>query len=135
MSFMMMSSALVLGAGCDGTCVSRCFATLLLSRAHVLYSRSTKGTEAQRAAGHVCWHALRVSSSKAISYVLYLTISGWACGASQYPLCISMLAGKRADVLPMITHRFDFSAAGVAAGFDTATRSAATGAIKVMFSL
>jgi hypothetical protein len=35
----------------------------------------------------------------------------------------------------MITHRFPFSAAGVAQGFDTAARAAQTGAIKVMFDL
>ncbi|KAF6254933.1 hypothetical protein COO60DRAFT_273498 [Scenedesmus sp. NREL 46B-D3] len=52
-----------------------------------------------------------------------------------YPLCISLLASKRVDVAPMITHRFAFSAAGVAQGFDTAARAAQTGAIKVMFDL
>lgn len=36
---------------------------------------------------------------------------------------------------PLITHRFRFSEAGVADGFDTAARSAETKAIKVMFNL
>ncbi|WIA20572.1 hypothetical protein OEZ85_004961 [Tetradesmus obliquus] len=52
-----------------------------------------------------------------------------------YPLCISLIASKRVHVAPMITHRFPFSAAGVAEGFDTAARAAQTGAIKVMFDL
>jgi threonine dehydrogenase-like Zn-dependent dehydrogenase len=52
-----------------------------------------------------------------------------------YPLCISLLASKRVDVAPMITHRYPFSASGVAEGFDTAARAAQTGAIKVMFDL
>jgi hypothetical protein len=39
------------------------------------------------------------------------------------------------NVAPVITHRFTFSAAGVAQGFDTAARAAQTGAIKVMFDM
>jgi hypothetical protein len=35
----------------------------------------------------------------------------------------------------MITHRFAFSAAGVAQGFETAARAEQTGAIKVMFDM
>lgn len=52
-----------------------------------------------------------------------------------YPLCLSLIATKRVDVAPMITHRFGFTVKDVAEGFDTAARAAATGAIKVMFDL
>lgn len=53
----------------------------------------------------------------------------------QYPLCLSLLERKRVDVMPMITHRFGFSEAGVKDGFDTAARSAETKAIKVRIYL
>lgn len=57
-----------------------------------------------------------------------------ACCA-QYPLCINMMAAKKVDVLPLITHRFGFTPEDVAAAFDCAHRSAETRAIKVMFNL
>ena len=53
----------------------------------------------------------------------------------QYPLCLSLLASGRVDVRPLVTHRFPFSAEGIAAGFGTAATAAASGAIKVMFNL
>ena len=53
----------------------------------------------------------------------------------QYPLCLSLLANKKVDVLPLITHRLGFSEEEVAKGFDTALRSVETKAIKVMFNL
>ena len=54
---------------------------------------------------------------------------------AQYPLALNMLAAKKVDVLPLITHRFGFSPEDVAAAFDCAARSAETRAIKVMFNL
>jgi hypothetical protein len=51
--------------------------------------------------------------------------------ANTYPLCVSLLASKRVNLLPLITHRQRFDAAGVAAGFATA---AGRDAIKVMFT-
>ena len=45
------------------------------------------------------------------------------------------MATKRVDVLPLITHRYGFSAEDVRQGFDTAARAAETDAIKVMFNL
>lgn len=53
----------------------------------------------------------------------------------QYPLCLQLLASGRVDVKPLITHRFGFSGAGVAQGFETAHRADQTGAVKVMFNL
>lgn len=53
----------------------------------------------------------------------------------QYPLCLSLLANKKIDVLPLVTHRLGFSEEEVVKGFDTALRSAETKAIKVMFNL
>lgn len=53
--------------------------------------------------------------------------------ANTYPLCLSLLASKRVNVLPLITHRFGFDASGVAQGFETAATS--RDAIKVMFNL
>lgn len=53
----------------------------------------------------------------------------------QYPLCLSLLASKKVDVLPLVTHRLGFSEEEVVKGFDTALRSAETKAIKVMFNL
>jgi L-iditol 2-dehydrogenase len=55
--------------------------------------------------------------------------------AVQYPLCLSLMASKKVDVLPLITHRFGFTPEDVAAAFDCAARSAETRAIKVMFNL
>eukprot|EP00887_Chlorella_sp_A99_P001759 scaffold19.g1759.t1 len=54
-----------------------------------------------------------------------------------YPLCLSFLASGRVDVRPLITHRFAFTKAGVADGFETAhlADQASTGAVKVMFNL
>jgi L-iditol 2-dehydrogenase len=52
-----------------------------------------------------------------------------------WPLCLELLQRGAVDVMPMITHRFGFSAAGVADGFDCAARSAETKAVKVMFNL
>ena len=49
----------------------------------------------------------------------------------QYPLCLKLLESGKVDVMPMITHRFSFSAKDVDAAFDTAARAAQTGAIKV----
>ena len=45
------------------------------------------------------------------------------------------MASGRVDVLPLITHRFGFSAEEVRQGFDTAARAAQTKAIKVMFDM
>lgn len=55
--------------------------------------------------------------------------------ANTYPLCLSLMASKRVNVKPLITHRFKFTASDVAKGFDTAARADQTGAIKVMFNL
>ena len=52
----------------------------------------------------------------------------------QWPLCLALLAEKKIDLMPMITHRQPFSAEGVAKGFDIASRAAETGAVKVMFN-
>lgn len=49
----------------------------------------------------------------------------------QWPLCLELLQRGAVDVMPMITHRFGFSATGVADGFDCAARSAETKAVKV----
>lgn len=61
-----------------------------------------------------------------------LVTSAWA---AQYPLALHLMATKRVDVLPLITHRYGFSADDVRQGFDTAAHAAETGAIKVMFNL
>ena len=53
----------------------------------------------------------------------------------QYPLCLNLMASKKVDVMPLITHRFGFTPEDVAAAFDCAARSAETRAIKVMFNL
>ncbi len=53
--------------------------------------------------------------------------------ANTYPLCISLMASKRVDVRPLITHRFGWSAEGLQQGFHTALNHDKTGAIKVMF--
>ena len=50
--------------------------------------------------------------------------------ANTYPLCTSLMASKRVDVTPLITHRFGWSASQLHAGFDAA---ASGKAIKVMF--
>lgn len=50
--------------------------------------------------------------------------------ANTYPLCISLMASKRVDTTPLITHRFGWSAPQLLAGFDAA---ASGKAIKVMF--
>lgn len=63
------------------------------------------------------------------------TLVSTALAALQYPLCLSLLASKKIDVLPLVTHRLGFSEEEVARGFDTALRSAETKAIKVMFNL
>ncbi|KAK9843226.1 hypothetical protein WJX74_008897 [Apatococcus lobatus] len=55
--------------------------------------------------------------------------------ANTYPLCLKLMESKKVDVTPLITHRFGFTAADVAAAFDTASRASETGAIKVMFNL
>ena len=57
------------------------------------------------------------------------------CFAVQYPLCLNLMASKKVDVMPLITHRFGFTPEDVAAAFDCAARSAETRAIKVMFNL
>lgn len=54
---------------------------------------------------------------------------------AQYPLALQLMASGRVDVLPLITHRFGFSAEEVRQGFDTAARAAQTKAIKVMFDM
>lgn len=53
--------------------------------------------------------------------------------ANTYSLALSLLASKRVDVAPLVTHRFGWSPAALAAGFDAAVHSERTGAIKVMF--
>jgi threonine dehydrogenase-like Zn-dependent dehydrogenase len=50
-----------------------------------------------------------------------------------YPLCLSLLASGRVNLKPLVTHRFVFTAEGVAAGFATAAEC--KDAIKVMFNL
>ncbi|BDA45777.1 Sorbitol dehydrogenase [Coccomyxa sp. Obi] len=55
--------------------------------------------------------------------------------ANTYPLCLNLMASKKVDVMPLITHRFGFTPEDVAAAFDCAARSAETRAIKVMFNL
>ena len=51
--------------------------------------------------------------------------------ANTYPLCISLMSSKRVDVLPLVTHRFGWSASQLLAGFEAA---ASGNAIKVMFT-
>ena len=63
------------------------------------------------------------------------TVSHPCCVCAQYPLALQLMASGRVDVLPLITHRFGFSAEGVRRGFDTAARAAETKAIKVMFDM
>ena len=53
----------------------------------------------------------------------------------QYPLCLKLLESGKVDVMPMITHRYGFSAKDMDAAFDTAARAAQTGAIKVQAPL
>ena len=55
-------------------------------------------------------------------------------GGLQYPLCISLLAEGKIQTDPLITHRLGFSEAEILKGFEIATASATSGAIKVMFS-
>lgn len=50
--------------------------------------------------------------------------------ANTYPLCISLMSSKRVDVMPLVTHRFGWSASQLLEGFETA---ASGKAIKVMF--
>lgn len=57
------------------------------------------------------------------------------CACAQYSLALQLMASGRVDVLPLITHRFGFSAEEVRQGFDTAARAAQTKAIKVMFDM
>jgi hypothetical protein len=52
----------------------------------------------------------------------------------QFPLCISLLEEGKIRTEPLITHRLAFSEAEVLKGFQIASNSATTGAIKVMFS-
>ena len=52
----------------------------------------------------------------------------------QFPLCISLLEEGKIQTEPLITHRLGFSEAEVLKGFQIASTSATTGAIKVMFS-
>ena len=51
--------------------------------------------------------------------------------ADTYPLCISLMSSKRVNVLPLVTHRFGWSASQLLAGFEAA---ASGKAIKVMFT-
>ena len=51
--------------------------------------------------------------------------------ANTYPLCVSLLASKRLDIAPLITHRFGWSASQLLSGFEAA---ASGKAIKVMFT-
>ncbi|DBB16215.1 TPA: hypothetical protein ACH3X3_014542 [Trebouxia sp. C0006] len=51
-----------------------------------------------------------------------------------FPLCISLLEEGKIQTEPLITHRLGFSEAEVLKGFQIASNSATTGAIKVMFS-
>ena len=51
--------------------------------------------------------------------------------ADTYPLCISLMSSKRVNVLPLVTHRFGWSASQLHAGFEAA---ASGKAIKVMFT-
>jgi L-iditol 2-dehydrogenase len=51
-----------------------------------------------------------------------------------YPTALALLAAKRVSVAPLVSHRFDMSAAGVADGFALA-RDGRDGAIKVMFTV
>ncbi len=53
--------------------------------------------------------------------------------ANTFPLALSLLASKRIDVLPLITHRFGWTAAQLHAGFDAAKNADKQNAIKVMF--
>jgi L-iditol 2-dehydrogenase len=53
--------------------------------------------------------------------------------ANTFPLCLELMASKRIDVMPLITHRFGWSAAQLDAGFQTAINQEHTHAIKVMF--
>jgi L-iditol 2-dehydrogenase len=53
--------------------------------------------------------------------------------ANTFPLALSLLASKRIDVLPLITHRFGWTAAQLHEGFDAAKNADKQNAIKVMF--
>ncbi|KAK9845478.1 hypothetical protein WJX81_007500 [Elliptochloris bilobata] len=59
-----------------------------------------------------------------------VTLAGSFRYANTYPLALQLMASKRVDVLPLITHRFGFSEADVRQGFDTAARAVETKAIK-----
>uniref|UniRef100_A0A1D2A890 Enoyl reductase (ER) domain-containing protein n=1 Tax=Auxenochlorella protothecoides TaxID=3075 RepID=A0A1D2A890_AUXPR len=52
-----------------------------------------------------------------------------------YDTCLSLLSSGRINVKPLITHRHDYTEKEVLQGFETASKPAETGAIKVMFSL
>ncbi|DBA81688.1 TPA: hypothetical protein ACH3X1_007430 [Trebouxia sp. C0004] len=51
-----------------------------------------------------------------------------------FPLCISLLEEGKIQTEPLITHRLGFSEEEILKGFQIASTSATTGAIKVMFS-
>jgi L-iditol 2-dehydrogenase len=51
-----------------------------------------------------------------------------------YPTAIALLAAGKVDVKPLVSHRFEMTAEGVAAGF-TLARDGSDNAIKVMFTL
>lgn len=50
-----------------------------------------------------------------------------------YPLCLELLASKKIDVNPLITHRFGFSQKEIEAAFEMSAKGG--DAIKVMFNL
>ena len=64
-------------------------------------------------------------------HLLALTCYPRCWPTDTYPLCISLMSSKRVDVLPLITHRFGWSASQLLAGFEAA---ASGKAIKVMFT-
>eukprot|EP00971_Amphidinium_carterae_P283325 5624858-Amphidinium_carterae.1 len=51
-----------------------------------------------------------------------------------YPKCIEMLAEKKVDVLPLITHRYSFTNESVLEAFETC-RTGRDGSIKCMIEI
>ncbi|GBG79680.1 hypothetical protein CBR_g29945 [Chara braunii] len=89
-----------------------------------------------RPAGRVCMVGLAQAEMKlpiASACVREVDIVGVFRYCHTYPLCLDLMASKRVDVKPLITHRFRFTKEDLVEAFETSARG--DDAIKVMFNL